>query len=145
MASPLKRIAAPRSISLIREQVWTRELAEALLPLCDEFTPLSWYEDGVRSGRLATMTGLDETARRVGAVLWRIDFYKEKKCFVVVAAVGWHPVFDLIGSVLPALEEMARGHGCEGFRFHTRRPGLARIAVLNGYAPVEYVFRKALA
>lgn len=129
---------------LIPDQRWTEELAHALAPLCDAFTPLEFYRDGVILGTLTVERAYGEDTRPCGWALWRVDHYKTESALVIVAAVGTHPTFSLADCVLPLFDDMARARGCKAVRFHTTRHGLARLAALHGYGATEYVFRKVM-
>jgi hypothetical protein len=64
---------------------------------------------------------------------------------VIVAAAGRLPGIPLTRAVLPAIEALAAGAGCNSVRVHSIRPGMLKALARQGYAPAEIVYRKAIA
>jgi hypothetical protein len=118
-------------------------MARDLAAIADDDAPLDWYARMVEQSAL-TAWAVQVDGERAGTVLWRLDAEPYGRCFVVVAAVGDHPKFDLTHRVLPQLEAVALGMRCAGVRFHTRRLGLVHKSAAHGYKPVEWVLRRRL-
>ena len=120
------------------------ELERDLAMLEADDAPLAWWRQQVALGALSVIA-VHVAGEHVGSVLWRLETHGGRPCFVIAGAAGNHPRFDLMGSVLPALEDHARRLGCALVRFHTRRRGLAARAEAMGYGAAERVLLKAVA
>jgi hypothetical protein len=81
---------------------------------------------------------------RCASVLLRQDDDWQGPELTLVAAGGRAPGADLMGAVLPVIEDHAVSAGFVAVRFHTRRPGLVRRAARAGYDTGETVCRKEL-
>lgn len=122
---------------------WDDAMARDIAIIADNDTPLTWYRDRVQARALGAWS-VYIGGERVASVLWRIDREAYGECFVIVAAVGGHPAFDLTSLVLPKIEHIAKGSGCLAVRFHTTRRGLAAKGAMQGYSAAEWVMRKRI-
>lgn len=64
--------------------------------------------------------------------------------FVIYGAAGKAPGIDLIVTILPAFEAIARSGGAVSIRFHTVRKGLIARTLPAGYEAAEIIMRKVL-
>ncbi len=129
---------------LIADNRLTPALERDLESLVEDDAPLAWWRRQVELGALGVIA-VHVEGERVASVLWRLDQHGGRPCFVICGAAGNHPRFDLMGSVLPALERYARELGCDLVRWHTRRRGLVARGQAMGYGAAEFVLLKALA
>lgn len=116
---------------------WGAVLAGWLALCFDDPAALAGVARQVESGR-ATAFAADYDGEIVGAFVLRVDGDEG----VIVAAAG-----DLDGvSLVPLLLRHIEGrfNGCRAIRFHTVRPGLARVMAEHGYKGQEVVMRKDL-
>jgi len=81
----------------------------------------------------------DSGGRLVGYYALEIDGNEG----LLLAAAGHAESVDLTAVLLPHIEGQFKQIGLSSMRFHTRRPGLVRRAVLAGFVP-EMVLRKRL-
>lgn len=78
----------------------------------------------------------------IGYYVLRIDQLFDHSEAVIVAAAGRNELIDLTMTVCPAIENQVVN--CKFIRIHTSRPGLIKKLSAIGYAPQEFVMRKAL-
>lgn len=112
-------------------------MRELLAPAIDNERALAGVGRQVVEGA-ATAFIVEDDGDLVAAFVLRVDDDEG----VVVAAGGKGRGYGLIDALLPAIE--ARFHGCRAIRFHTARPGLARLMLKNGYVGQEVVMCKEL-
>ncbi len=87
---------------------------------------------------------IDETGRSVGSYAVEVFTHDGGNEAVVVAAVGAMPGVDLTASVLPGVEQQARGAGCAAVTIHTRRRGLLAKLKAAGYRCDGFIMRKTI-
>ena len=126
-------MGAYEKILTIAPALWGA-MAEEMLADC--FTVPGALQDvahQVETGR-ATLFMVEEGGDVLAAFVLRV--YDNNEGVIVAAAGG----IDTFVSCLPAVEE--KFIGCKAIRFHTARPGLARVWERLGYRPQEIVMRK---
>lgn len=121
---------------------WSPDLAGDLA-IVEGVAGVDFYRDLVERRDVGTLD-VYVNGLRVGSVLYRYDKTEYGREFVVVAGAGHSARFNLVKTVLPALEWIALKTGARQVRFHTARPGLVRRGTMEGYAVSEIVLRKAL-
>lgn len=130
-------VGAPEKVLIIAPAAWGEMLA-AMLAAC--FTApgaLATVGAQVEDGRALAFT-VDYCGEIVAAFVLRVEGAEG----VIVAAAGRLDGVDLIPALLPHIED--RFTGCRAIRFHTERPGLARLMAAAGYVGQEVVMRKEL-
>lgn len=85
----------------------------------------------------ASLFTVDDGGAIVAAFVLRVEGDEG----VIVAANSTEGI-DMFVALLPHVEE--RFQGCSAVRFHTARPGLAKIMQAHGYAGQEVVLRKEI-
>lgn len=121
----------------IAPALWGQVLAGLLAPCFTVPGALDAVAGQVESGR-AHAFSLDYCGEIVGAFVLRV----EGREGVIVAAAGLLEGVDLTPIMLPHIE--SRFVGCDAVRFHTARPGMARLVAAHGYVGQEVVLRKEL-
>ncbi|MCK9991398.1 MAG: hypothetical protein RugAbin2_02412 [Rugosibacter sp.] len=116
---------------------WGEALAELLAPAFTSEEALIGVGRQVVEG-LASAFIVEDEGELVAAFVLRVDDDEG----VVVAASGSGQNVRLIPALLASIE--ARFYGCSAIRFHTARPGLARVMQEYGYVGQEVVMRKDL-
>lgn len=89
----------------------------------------------------ASLYRLVEDGRRIGILVCRVDEGRARELVLVAAfCEGSRP---FARELAQAADHVARTLGCVSIRFHTVRPGAARIAAEEfGYRLTEVVLRK---
>lgn len=123
---------------LIRPAPWADDAA-ALLSGHETPAVLRAFRADVEAGAAQLLRIEDEAGALLCAVLIRIDDDPEGPEGVIVSAAG-RADCDLTAECLGAIE--ARFQGVDGFRIHTKRPGLVRKLQRQGYGAAELVLRK---
>lgn len=130
-------MGAPQKVLTVAPASWGPALAAILAPSCSVPGDLHSIGAQVESGQ-AVAFAVDDGGGIVAAFVLRVDGSEG----VVVAAAGALGHESLISLLLPGIE--ARFVGCSAIRFHTERPGLARVMEKFGYVGQEVVMRKEL-
>ncbi len=136
---------SPLQTLILRPMAWGEEAALFLTRIgaTDPTISLEWFHRQVETDNLM-IEGVWADEELIGAIFWRVETGDRGQEFVIVAASGELPGVDLIRSVLPTFETMARRAGTAFIRVHTARPGLVRRLGSMGYRPEEVVLRKAV-
>lgn len=116
---------------------WGDALAELLAPAFVSREALLGVGLQVVQG-VASAFAVEDKGEVIAAFVLRVDGDEG----VVVAASGKGGDVRLIPALLPSIE--ARFVGCTAIRFHTARPGLARVMKSLGYDGQEVVMRKEI-
>lgn len=126
----------PEKLTVLSAQ-WSPEAAELLRPCFTVAGALEQVGAQVESGRAVLFVALAESGEMRAAFVLRVDGDEG----VIVAAVG--PLKSM-PALLPHIE--GRFMGCDSVRFHTSRPGVARLMAECGYTDdlPEIVLRKRL-
>lgn len=116
---------------------WSQTMAELLAPCVTNAAAL------VAIGRqvvneVATGFLVSAGDRPVAAFVLRVDGDEG----VIVAGAGRLNGVKLLETLMPGIE--ARFHGCRSIRFHTARPGMAKVMAKMGYRGAEVVMQKDL-
>lgn len=122
----------------IRPAPWADDAA-ALLAGHETPAVLCWFRAEVEAGAAQLLRIEDEAGALLCAVIVRIDDDPDGHEGVIVSAAG-RADFDLTDECLPAIE--ARFKGVAGFRIHTKRAGLVKKLMRQGYGAAEMVLRK---
>lgn len=128
-------MGAPEKVLTIAPADWGDALAEILAPCFDRADDLAEVGAQIVQGRALAFTA-DDGGSIVGAFVLRVDGYEG----VIVAAAGHLDGVTLIPLLLPTIE--AKFTGCKAIRFHTSKPGMARVMQQFGYRGQEIVLRK---
>ncbi len=99
--------------------------------------------NGVETGRIGALGAFD-FVHCIAASLYRFEDGDLGTEMVILATAGRVPGGDLIATVLPVLEVMARAAGAGSIRFHTERDGLVKKMASHGYGFSEVIMRKVL-
>lgn len=128
----------------LRRVAWSDDLAAFLgaIPPQPHVSPAFYRAELDDDAMVAT--GVFADGELIGAAIHRFEDGDQGTEMVVVMAAGHLPGVDLVETILPALEGLARDVGCVSVRFHTLRKGLMQKAARLGYVPGELVMRKGL-
>jgi hypothetical protein len=113
------------------------------------FTGKAAFERGIQSASEIHGIGTLLGVCRKGEIVLTIGMSKQVySCgtieAVIVGAAGQVMGCDLVATIMPELETIARKAGCTSISFQTRRRGLIAKAAKQGYREASKTLRKAL-
>jgi len=131
----------------LRREKWSPAAARDLAVI--DLGPAStiseaWFVRQVGTGDLALVAGYVK-GRRIGTLLYRVDEGDLAAEFVIVHAAGRLSGVDLMASLTPYFEGLARRMGCISIRAHVERRGMVAKLKGVGWHPSEIVMRKVFA
>lgn len=130
-------VGAPEQVLTIAPADWGGVLASILAPCFTVPGALAAVGAQVADGRAVAFTA-DDGGGIVGAFVLRVEECEG----VIVAAAGELHGVSLVPLLLPYIEQ--KFIGCRAIRFHTARPGLARVMQGRGYKGQEIIMRKEI-
>lgn len=134
----------PQTVTV--ERVGWSERVGKHLELIRDWPPnlsLAWFEHEIECERIVGL-GVFADDRHVATAFYQVDDGGVVSEFVIFGFAGRLKGADLVMTVYPVLEGIARDLRCPSIRFETARRGLGRKMVKCGFQPVAMVFRKGL-
>jgi len=104
---------------------------------------VAWFEGEIECERIIAL-GLFAGKVHVATAFYQVDDAGVAPEFVIYGAAGRLKGADLVATVYPVLEGIARDLYCVSMRFETARRGLGRKMVKLGFRPEGMVMRKVL-
>lgn len=129
----------------VKRVAWSGSVGNHLALIRDWPSTLSpaWFAHEIDCERIIAL-GLLVEGRHVATAFYQVDDGGAVPEFVIFGAAGRLKGADLIATVYPVLEGVARGLGCSSVRLETARRGLGRKMVNLGFRPEGMVMRKGL-
>lgn len=131
-------MASTQTLTIDRVE-WSADLEALLLAAADGDID----EIRLQVGQGAQVFDVRREGKRLAAFVLRVDWLTTGPQGVVVVAAGDGEGIDLTRTVLPHIERMF-GPEVKSMRIHTKRPGLVRKLVREGYGKPEWVLTKEL-
>lgn len=105
----------------------------------------AWYRGRLAAGEVVALGVFLPGGADVRAVtLYRLEQGDWGQELVILATAGRIPGVDLVATVWPVLESVARACGCGSVRFETARRGLVAKMAARGFRPGPLIMRKVL-